>query len=165
MFRGDYADGYAAGFECELTRSLSIFDMNIGYGYGRSILEREGIEYPSTYDPGSKATCSVRCRFSEGFSISIAGDCIQGQRVTPLEGREMTEIGYVPVWGSPNSDRLPLNWGLSFGTMIRPTKNFNISLFVTDIPGRRFAVVYDDWHKKNFVKTHWYGGLKVGYEL
>jgi hypothetical protein len=165
LFQGDYADGFSTGFECVVKRKISILDVHLGYGYGLSILKREGIRYPSTYDPGSKGTLMVHLRLCDSISLSLAGDCSQGQRITPLLGREATETGYRPVWGKPNAARLPLNWGVSCGTVFRLSRSFQLSLFATDIPGRKFAIVYDDWCTKNYVKTHWYGGLKVGYDF
>jgi hypothetical protein len=165
LFKGDYANGYSAGFECVVKKKISLLDIHIGYGYGTSILEREGIAYPSTYDPGSQGICRLHFRFCDSISLSLAGDCSQGQRITPLLGRELTEKGYQPVWGQPNAARLPLNWGLSAGTTLKFSKNFETSLYITDLPGRKFAIVYDDWYTKNFVKTHWYGGVKLGYDF
>jgi hypothetical protein len=165
MFQGDYADGFSAGLECIAQKRLSLFDIHIGYGYGRSILEREGIWYPSTYDPGHKVTCTLDIHLCDRIIFDLAGDCSQGQRITPLLGREKTELGYRPLWGEPNAARLPLNWGLSCGTVLKIGRSFELSLFVTDIPGREFAVVYDEWNAKNFVTTPWYGGMKVGYDF
>ena len=165
LFEGEYADGFSAGFECVIRKKISVLDVHIGYGYGASYLEREGIRYPSMYDPGSKGICRLHFRFCDSFGLSLAGDCSQGQRITPLLGREKTEKGYQPIWGRPNAARLPLNWGVSIGTAFRLSRSFEVSLYATDIPGRKFAVVYDDWHRQNFVKTPWYGGLKVGYDL
>jgi hypothetical protein len=165
MFKGDYADGYSTGFEVILKPGISIFDIHLGYGFGRSILSREGVSYPSTYDLGEKATGRILCRICDHLSFSVSGDCSRGHRITPLVGRELTETGYQPVWGPPNSARLPLNWGVSFGTTIRITNSFSTALYVTDLPGRKFAIIYDDWYTKNFVRTHWYGGLKLGYDF
>jgi hypothetical protein len=165
MFRGDYADGFSTGFEGVLKRRWSLFDVHVGYGYGRSILMREGIRYPSTYDPGSKVTCTLDVHLCDSIIFSLAGDCSQGQRITPLLGREKTELGYRPIWGKPNAARLPLNWGISCGTALKLSRSFQVSLFAADIPGREFAIIYDDWNTKNFVTTPWYGGAKVGYDF
>ncbi len=165
LFEGEYADGFSTGFECIIKKRISILDVHLGYGYGASYLKREGIGYPSVYDPGRKGICRLHLRFCDSFVLSLSGDCSQGQRITPLLGREETERGYQPIWGQPNSIRLPLSWGVSIGTTVRLSRRFEVSLYANDIPGRKFAVVYDDWHHKNFVKTPWYGGLKVGYDF
>ena len=165
QFQGDYADGFSTGFEGIIKKRWSLFDVRIGYGYGRSILQREGIRYPSTYDPGSKVTGALDIHLCDSIIFSLAGDCSQGQRITPLLGREKTALGYQPVWGKPNAVRLPLNWGVSCGTVLKLSRSFQVSLFATDIPGREFAIVYDDWNTKNILSTPWYGGIKVGYDF